>query len=68
MPVRIVTNGVVTRSVRDTAAFYREAERIWRNPKLAPVGDVTAARQAAAADRRRDPLGPARVQPARCGS
>jgi amidase len=41
MPVRIVTNGVVTRSVRDTAAFYREAERIWRNPELAPIGDVT---------------------------
>ena len=41
MPVRIVTNGVLTRSVRDTAAFYREAERIWRNPKLAPIGDVT---------------------------
>jgi amidase len=40
MPVGIVTNGVLTRSVRDTAAFYREAERIWRNPKLAPVGDV----------------------------
>jgi amidase len=41
MPVGIVTNGVVTRSVRDTAAFYREAERIWPNPRLAPVGDVT---------------------------
>jgi amidase len=41
MPVRIVTNGVLTRSVRDTAAFYREAERIWRNAKLAPIGDVT---------------------------
>jgi amidase len=41
MPVNIVTNGVLTRSVRDTAAFYREAERIWRNPKLAPIGDVT---------------------------
>jgi amidase len=41
MPVAIVTNGVLTRSVRDTAAFYREAERIWRNPKLAPIGDVT---------------------------
>jgi amidase len=27
--------------VRDTAAFYREAERIWRNPKLAPIGEVT---------------------------
>ncbi len=41
MPVGIVVNGVVTRSVRDTAAFYREAERIWRNRKLAPVGDVS---------------------------
>ncbi len=41
MPIRIVANGVVTRSVRDTAAFYREAERVWRNPKLPPIGDVT---------------------------
>jgi amidase len=41
MPIRLVTNGVVTRSVRDTAAFYREAERIWRAPKLPPIGDVT---------------------------
>ena len=41
MPVRIVANGVVTRSVRDTAAFFREAERVWRNPKLPPIGDVT---------------------------
>ncbi|MEB3032694.1 amidase [[Mycobacterium] nativiensis] len=40
MPVRIVYNGVVTRSVRDTAAFYREAERIWRNTKLPAIGDV----------------------------
>lgn len=41
MPVHIVHNGVLTRSVRDTAAFYREAERAWRNPKLRPIGDVT---------------------------
>lgn len=40
MPVRIVADGVLTRSVRDTAAFYREAERIWRNPKLPPIGDI----------------------------
>ncbi|SEC36122.1 amidase [Nocardioides exalbidus] len=40
MPVRIVSDGVLTRSVRDTAAFYREAEKVWRNPLLAPVGDV----------------------------
>jgi amidase len=45
MPLRIVYNGVLTRSVRDTAAFYREAERIWRNRKLPPVGDVTHAGQ-----------------------
>lgn len=41
MPVRIVSDGVVTRSVRDTAAFYREAEKVWRNPRLAPVGNIT---------------------------
>ena len=41
MPLRVVANGVVTRSVRDTAAFYREAERMSRNPKLPPIGDVT---------------------------
>jgi amidase len=43
MPLKVVHNGVLTRSVRDTAAFYREAERIWRNRKLPPIGDVTAA-------------------------
>ena len=32
MPVRIVSDGVLTRSVRDTAAFFREAEKVWRNP------------------------------------
>ncbi len=41
MPVRLVNDGVLTRSVRDTAAFYREAERIWRNRALKPVGAVT---------------------------
>lgn len=41
MPLRIVANGILTRSVRDTAAFYREMERISRNPKLPPIGDVT---------------------------
>jgi amidase len=41
MPVRIIADGVVTRSVRDTAAFLREAERVWCNPRLGPVGDVT---------------------------
>ncbi len=41
LPVRIVSDGVVTRSVRDTAAFFREAELVWRNPGLRPIGDVT---------------------------
>jgi amidase len=40
VPLRILANGVLTRSVRDTAAFYREAERIWRHPRLPPIGDV----------------------------
>ncbi|OBI84799.1 amidase [Mycobacterium sp. E740] len=42
MPLRIVANGVVTRSVRDTAAFYREMERVYRNPRLPQIGDVTS--------------------------
>jgi amidase len=41
MPVRIVNDGVLSRSVRDTAAFYREGERIWRNRGLLPIGAVT---------------------------
>ena len=41
MPVRIVSDGVLTRSVRDTAAFFREAEKVYRALRLPPVGDVT---------------------------
>ncbi|MDR3663426.1 MAG: amidase [Mycobacterium sp.] len=41
MPLQIVANGVLTRSVRDTAAFYREAEKAFRSSKLPAVGDVT---------------------------
>src|SRR5271154_4636437 len=41
MPLRVVHNGVVTRSVRDTAAFYRVVEQVYRNRKLLPIGDVT---------------------------
>src|SRR5581483_10356939 len=41
MPVGIVTNGVLTRSVRETAAFYREAERTRRDRRLRPIADVT---------------------------
>ncbi|KQW46899.1 amidase [Nocardioides sp. Root1257] len=41
MPIRIVSDGVLTRSVRDTAAFLREAERVYRELRLPPIGDVT---------------------------
>ncbi|GAB2447764.1 amidase [Nocardioides hungaricus] len=41
MPIRIVSDGVLTRSVRDTAAFLREAEHVYRQLKLPPIGDVT---------------------------
>lgn len=40
LPVNIIGEGVVTRSVRDTAAFFAGMERSWRNPKLPPVGQV----------------------------
>lgn len=41
MPIRIISDGVVTRSVRDTAAFFREAERLHRALELPPIGDLT---------------------------
>jgi amidase len=41
LPVRIVADGMLTRSVRDTAAFLREAEKVHRELSLPPVGDVT---------------------------
>ncbi len=41
MPVQLVHDGVLTRSVRDTAAFVRESERVYRDLRLPPVGDVT---------------------------
>ncbi|RNL61112.1 amidase [Nocardioides marmoriginsengisoli] len=40
MPLRIVADGVVSRSVRDTAAFLRESEKHYRNLKMPPIGDV----------------------------
>jgi len=40
MPIRVVANGVVSRSVRDTAAFYADAERIWPAAELPPIGHV----------------------------
>ncbi len=43
MPINIISEGVVSRSVRDTAAFVEAMERSWRNPKLAPIGRVEGA-------------------------
>jgi amidase len=40
LPINIVSEGVVTRSVRDTAQFMAGLEQYWRNPKLKPVGLV----------------------------
>src|SRR4029077_5651359 len=40
MPVKIVADGVVTRSVRETAGFSREAESISRTRELPPIGDI----------------------------
>ncbi|WP_430332920.1 amidase [Rhodococcus sp. ACT016] len=40
MPLRIAVQGVLTRSVRDTARMMFEAERDYRNPRLRPVCDV----------------------------
>lgn len=40
LPHNIVSEGVVTRSVRDTANFFAEAERYYQNKKLKPIGKV----------------------------
>jgi len=40
MPVNIVCDGVLTRSVRDTAMFYHGCEQYWVNPKLPKIGYV----------------------------
>ena len=41
LPVNIISDGVLTRSVRDTANFFAEAEKYYRNRKLPAVGHVT---------------------------
>ena len=43
MPIKLVSEGVVSRSVRDTAAFAHAVERQWRNPALPPIGRVVGA-------------------------
>lgn len=41
LPVAVTVDGVVTRSVRDTARWYAEAEQRYRSRKLPPMGLVT---------------------------
>jgi len=40
VPVDITVQGVLTRTVRDTARYYAEAERMHRVPALPVIGDV----------------------------
>lgn len=45
LPINMVSEGVVTRSVRDTAGFVAAMEDAWRNPRLPPIGMVTGPAQ-----------------------
>ena len=40
LPINMISEGVVTRSVRDSAAFLAASEDHWRSPHLPPVGLV----------------------------
>lgn len=40
LPINVISEGVLTRSVRDTAAFVAAAEDHWRNRSLPPIGRV----------------------------
>ncbi|QSP93351.1 amidase [Marinobacter salinisoli] len=41
LPINILSDGIVSRSVRDTANFYREAERYFRRRRLPAIGTVS---------------------------
>ena len=41
LPVKIVFDGVVTRTVRDTAEYYQQADRRYRSKNLKPLGDTS---------------------------
>lgn len=45
LPVNVIADGVVTRSIRDTANFFAQAERYYRNPDLPAIGTVTSPNQ-----------------------
>ncbi|WP_148862089.1 amidase [Marinobacter fonticola] len=40
LPINIISEGVVTRSVRDTARFFAGAEHHYHNPHLPAIGEV----------------------------
>jgi amidase len=40
LPVKIISDGVLTRSVRDTAHFLAAAEHHYKHPRLPPIGLV----------------------------
>lgn len=40
LPINIVSDGVVTRSVRDTAAFVAHAEALYSNKRLRTIGHI----------------------------
>lgn len=41
LPVAVTVDGIVTRSVRDTARWYAEMERVYRDRTLPPMGEVS---------------------------
>jgi amidase len=41
LPVDLVTNGILSRTVRDTANYFHGIEQYRPHPKLAPIGHVT---------------------------
>lgn len=45
LPINIVSEGIVSRSMRDTARFHFEAEKYYRNKKLPPIGDIAGPSQ-----------------------
>jgi amidase len=40
LPINMISEGVVTRSVRDTAAFVASIEDFWRSSAMPPIGQV----------------------------
>lgn len=40
LPINMLSEGIVSRSVRDTAMFHAEMEKVYNNRKLPPIGQV----------------------------